>query len=205
MYDGLPTSIPSRVRPGSEYPWESASPFAMPKSMSFTAPSREILEADVVERLGDARADGGDAVRGQRAALREHLREVGAVDELGDEVEAVVPLDEIVDRDDRLVAKLRVDLALPEEPLLLLLRPRELRVERLHRDRAVEPLLHRLVDDPHPAAPDLSDDPGGPDLAHHGRTGSYGRAFPFKRRAARGAAPGCTYTHRSARLAFSDT
>ena len=122
---------------------------------------------DVVERVRDPGADHRDAVGRERPALVQDAGEVGAVDELGDEVEAVVLVDEVVDLDDGLVAELRVRAPLPPEPLDDLLRAGELHVERLHGDRAIELLLERLVHDAHATAADLADDPGSSDLAHH--------------------------------------
>src|SRR5439155_21552266 len=128
----------------------------------------------------EARPDHRQAGRRERPALHQDAVQVGAVDEVGDAVEGVLLLDEVVDRHHRLVAQLGVGPPLAAEPLRQLPGAGQLGVEGLHGDAAVEPFLEGLEDDAHAAAPELADDPAGAHLANRHGTASLRRGRPAR-------------------------
>ena len=84
----------------------------------------EALGVRRVQRAGHLAHDPDSARRRQRALPREHLGEVGAVDQPHVDVELAVDLAVVVDRDDVRLGQPRGDLGLAAEPRL------ELRVGR---------------------------------------------------------------------------
>jgi hypothetical protein len=110
-------------------------------------------------------------VHRHRSGPFEELLQVLALDVFEDDVLPAGVLAPIDDRDDVRVAQLGDRSGLAPEPLDVLLVCREMRVENLDRDDAVEQTVMRLEDAGHAALADQLEDlePTGDDLPLHGR------------------------------------
>ena len=114
----------------------------------------------VVERRGD-----------RQSAARQHLVEREAVDQLHrDEGRARLVAD-LVDRDDIRVVQRRGRPRFQHEPPVSLLIAGRFRFEHLQRDRTPEPRVDGAVDNPHPAAADLTLDAVVRNVLDHGAWG----------------------------------
>ena len=117
------------------------------------APSRRAGVA-VIPPL--ARPGGGRAVA---AEVAEHAVEPAPLDPLHRVVAEAADLADVEDRDDVRVVQPGGGPRLVQEPSAAVRVGRGVGAEHLQRDRAVEPDVDRLVDDPHAAAAQLADDP----------------------------------------------
>ena len=154
----MPTTSPGAVR---EPP---SARRAMPKSISFArgSPSSvtwtfcgldvamdDTARVSVVERLAEVGADLCDLAVAERA-FTDELGQGRAVDQLGDQQRVAVLLAHLVEGDDAWVVEAGGGLRLAQHP------PAHVapRLDRLDRDRPLEPAVPSLVDDAEPAAAD---------------------------------------------------
>ncbi len=135
----------------------------------------ELLAVQVAEDGERLIGDRQDLGLRQALARSADLRQVGAVDELHDDVgRALVADAEVVDLGDSRVTQPRRYLGLAQEPRLMLLLLPELRADHLDHPHLLQQPVADLVDRPHPALAHLLEDlvlavdlvDAEPDLGH---------------------------------------
>ena len=109
-------------------------------------------------------------LRLHRPFILQPLGEIVARDESHDEVDEVVPLLDVVDRNDIRMAELGRRFGFAKKPLADVRPKGQLGRKELYRDVALEALVHGTIDDSHAATPDLAVQliVGGKDLRHMG-------------------------------------
>ena len=167
MNAGVPMATPAPV---SVAPEVDDRALAIPKSVTMTRP-RGALEQDVVrldvavddrERMGGAegvgrlRHDAPRLVDRQLAPPPDPPGDRFAVHVAHDEVDQALAFADGVDRDDMGVGQPGGGLGLAGKALADVLLEGELGRQHLDGDAALEPLVPRPVDHPHPATPDLA-------------------------------------------------
>jgi hypothetical protein len=148
----------------------------------------DVLLVREPQAVGDL-GDDVDHLRGRGQLARgDDVLELVALEELHRHVRHLVGLADVVDGDDvgMVQAPRGLDLLLEALLVLLQLLAREVQVDRLDRDRAVDDRVDRLVDGPHRPLADLGDDLVAAERRDHGVSSSWGAR---KRPAAPACAP----------------
>jgi hypothetical protein len=159
MYDGLPTSVPVRVR---------LARLSAPSRALRAAPQQHVARLDVavddarVVGVGERLADLGDQRQRrpavERAVVADPGLEVPVGEVLGDEEDGVLVLAVLVDAHDVAGPDPRQHRGLAGETGLVVLPVGQGGQHDLERHRAVEHQVPGLVDDAHAAVADLPDD-----------------------------------------------